>query len=54
MLRPQSGNLYGPLYIEAGGKAGKQVQIMLGYSNMLKGKSYYDDSISMMVKVNLH
>jgi hypothetical protein len=54
MLRPQSSNLYGPLYIEAGGKAGKQVQIMLGYSNMLKGKSYSDDSISVMVKVNLY
>jgi type IX secretion system PorP/SprF family membrane protein len=54
MLRPQSDNLYGPLYIEAGGKADKQVQIMLGYSNMLKGESYYGDRISVMVKVNLY
>ena len=52
MIRPQS-STNGPLYLEAGTKAGKHVQAMLGYSNSFTNKTSYSSGyFSAMVKVN--
>jgi type IX secretion system PorP/SprF family membrane protein len=44
----------GPLYLEAGAKAGKHVQLMLGYSNRLNKHAYSNENVSAMIKVNLY